>query len=291
MKIVADGFEFQFTDALDAFVFDEKDAGKRTFHGAPMKAVDIVAEFKTEYVYVEVKEYPERPDEETPRRDFKILAELCAKLERENSLIRTNHEPVKSTTEAKARDMEAHSGTESFLSYTRKKALPVLSAAQSWDALHRGLAEAGISLRLRGNGLVMVEHTDTIAIKASTVARDFSKAKLEKRLGAFVPYDASRTTSRTSTLSIEKPLSTYQKSPISGMNSLYQQYRQANETAKQERKTKLANLWEQQKQAMQRIAGTAKLNLLRAASYHLKRTLRLQARNTANAAIASGDGG
>ena len=58
MKVVAaDGFEFQFTDALDAFVFDEKDRSKPTFHGAPMKGVDIVAEFEEAYVYVELKDY------------------------------------------------------------------------------------------------------------------------------------------------------------------------------------------------------------------------------------------
>ena len=33
MKIVeADGFEFRFEDALDAFVFDETDSTKPTFH-------------------------------------------------------------------------------------------------------------------------------------------------------------------------------------------------------------------------------------------------------------------
>ncbi|MBV6446596.1 hypothetical protein [Nitrosomonas sp.] len=58
MKVVeADGFEFQFTDALDAFIFDEKDSTKPTFHGAPMKGVDIVAEFTHAYVYVELKDY------------------------------------------------------------------------------------------------------------------------------------------------------------------------------------------------------------------------------------------
>ena len=55
MKIVeADGFEFRFEDALDAFVFDETDSTKPTFHGAPMKGVDIVAEFAEAYVYVEL---------------------------------------------------------------------------------------------------------------------------------------------------------------------------------------------------------------------------------------------
>jgi len=58
MKIVvADGFEFRFEDALDAFVFDETDSTKSTFHGAPMKGVDIVAEFEDAYVYVELKDY------------------------------------------------------------------------------------------------------------------------------------------------------------------------------------------------------------------------------------------
>ncbi len=58
MKVViADGFEFRFSDALDAYVFDEKDSAKPTFHGAPMKGVDIVAEFEEAYIYVELKDY------------------------------------------------------------------------------------------------------------------------------------------------------------------------------------------------------------------------------------------
>ena len=58
MKVVkTDGFEFCFTDAIDAFVFDEKDRNKPTFHGGWMKAVDIVAEFENAYVYVELKNY------------------------------------------------------------------------------------------------------------------------------------------------------------------------------------------------------------------------------------------
>lgn len=58
MKIVAtDGFEFSFEDAIDAFVFDETDKQKQTFHGAPMKGVDIVAEFETAYLYIELKNY------------------------------------------------------------------------------------------------------------------------------------------------------------------------------------------------------------------------------------------
>jgi len=58
MKVVeADGYKFSFDEAVDAFVFDETDPSKPTFHGAPMKGVDVVAEFDEAYVYVEIKDY------------------------------------------------------------------------------------------------------------------------------------------------------------------------------------------------------------------------------------------
>lgn len=57
MKIDADGFLFDFTDASDVFVFDEKDKSKPTYHGLPMKAVDIVAEFSDAYLFVEMKDF------------------------------------------------------------------------------------------------------------------------------------------------------------------------------------------------------------------------------------------
>lgn len=56
-QVQTDGFSFTFTDALDAFVFDETDKTKSTFHGLPMKAVDIVAEFAEAYLYIELKDY------------------------------------------------------------------------------------------------------------------------------------------------------------------------------------------------------------------------------------------
>jgi hypothetical protein len=57
MKVCADGFSFDFTDALNAFIFDEKDKTKPTYHGQPMKAVDIIAEFSDAYVFVEMKDF------------------------------------------------------------------------------------------------------------------------------------------------------------------------------------------------------------------------------------------
>ena len=57
MKVEADGFSFDLKGAMNAFVFDEKDPNKPTFHGGGMKAVDIIAEFDDCYLFVEVKDF------------------------------------------------------------------------------------------------------------------------------------------------------------------------------------------------------------------------------------------
>ncbi len=60
MKMVeADGFKFVFNDAIDAFIFDEKDKNKPEFHGLShaMKAVDIIVELEETYLFIEVKNF------------------------------------------------------------------------------------------------------------------------------------------------------------------------------------------------------------------------------------------
>ena len=62
MIVESDGYRFDFTDAIDAFKFDETDPLSPTFHGAPMKAVDIVAELPATYLFIEVKEFDKPSD-------------------------------------------------------------------------------------------------------------------------------------------------------------------------------------------------------------------------------------
>jgi len=59
MIIRADGFEFDFPEALDAFVFDEKDRSQPHYHGLShaMKAVDLVVELPTHTLFVEMKDF------------------------------------------------------------------------------------------------------------------------------------------------------------------------------------------------------------------------------------------
>jgi hypothetical protein len=59
MKIQADGFEFDFPGALEAFVFDEQDKNALHFHGLShaMKAVDLVVEMPNDTLFIEIKDF------------------------------------------------------------------------------------------------------------------------------------------------------------------------------------------------------------------------------------------
>lgn len=86
MRVRADGFEFEFPDALDAFVFDEKDKSHPRFHGLShaMRAVDLVVELPNDTLFIEVKDF-HAPDD----YNFKAAVsddEQCQRRDRVNHL-------------------------------------------------------------------------------------------------------------------------------------------------------------------------------------------------------------
>ena len=119
-----------------------------------------------------------------PYRDYKTLGDICTKLEHEYGLQKTNHVSKKTPSENRADDMERHSGIESLLSWVRSKCKEQLISAGSWEAVHEVMQSHGLQMRERGNGLVIIDQSGQ-AVKASSVAREFSKFKLEERLGQF----------------------------------------------------------------------------------------------------------
>jgi len=57
-RIESGGFVFEFHEVLDAFVFDETDVTKPTYHGATaLKAVDILVENEDNWFFIEVKDF------------------------------------------------------------------------------------------------------------------------------------------------------------------------------------------------------------------------------------------
>lgn len=79
MKVQSDGFEFDFTDAVNAFVFDQKDKTHPHYHGLShaMKAVDLVVELPNDVLFIEIKDF-HAPDD----YDFKRAVDTAQKDER-----------------------------------------------------------------------------------------------------------------------------------------------------------------------------------------------------------------
>lgn len=132
------------------------------------------------------KIHPTRYTIHEPYYGKKTLGALCEKLEQEYGLEKTNHTSKKFLSEGLIADMERHSGVESLVNWIRREGKEKLQAAGSWEAFHRVLSEHGLLLKERGNGFIFTNH-DGITVKASTVAREFSKEKLIHKFGLFKP--------------------------------------------------------------------------------------------------------
>jgi hypothetical protein len=92
----------------------------------------------------------------------------------------------------RAADCEAHHGIDSFARWAREKLRPALKTTEvrSWDDVHDLCGRFGVVVRPHGNGLVFEDVGRAVRVKASFVAREFSKARLCQRLGTFQPATA-----------------------------------------------------------------------------------------------------
>ena len=70
LDLTEERVRMDFPNARALYKFDERDRLSPTFHGAPMKAVDVLAEFPTCQLWIEIKEYtPEEIQEMKAERD------------------------------------------------------------------------------------------------------------------------------------------------------------------------------------------------------------------------------
>lgn len=148
-----------------------------------------VVHHDTDILHVHIainKIHPTRYTMNEPFNVFHKLGQLCDKLENEFGLERTNHKSSKQHGENRAADMEQHADIESLLGWIRRECADQIGAARSWSELHEILRQHGLEIHPRGNGLVITA-ANGINVKASSVHRDFSKNKLEAKVGVFEP--------------------------------------------------------------------------------------------------------
>ncbi|SEO25623.1 Relaxase/Mobilisation nuclease domain-containing protein [Nitrosospira multiformis] len=164
-----------------------------------------------------------------PYCDYKALGTVCERLERVHGLIHTNHEKIAHGARNRALDVEYLAGVESLLGWIQRECLEDLRQAQSWGELHERLRRNGLAFQERGNGLLVSDQEGRM-VKASSIARDLSKAQLEKRFGPFEATDAQLQASRGQkgqVQKVEKVDRAYQPRPVSrdsGTDALYQSY-------------------------------------------------------------------
>ena len=80
-------------------------------------------------------------------------------------------------------DMEHRTGAKSAQRLAIEKAGPAITGASNWDELHQSLASMGMRYVKKGSGAVVF--IGDIAVKASSIDRDASLTRLQKRLGPF----------------------------------------------------------------------------------------------------------
>ena len=123
------------------------------------------------------KVHPEKLTTHEPYLDYKILSKVCRESEDEFNLQKL----VKN--QERSNDMDAQAGIQSLENWIRQECREPLQQAASWEQVNAILAEHGLTLKERGNGMVF--SNGSIHVKASKIDREFSKFKLEKKLGKF----------------------------------------------------------------------------------------------------------
>jgi hypothetical protein len=172
-----------------------------------------------------------------PYRDFWKRDSLCRQLEQKYGLTVDNgrdpesDKPINET----AMSFEAQTGQESLFGYSQRHKPAILAAlenSKSWVDCHRTFMPYGLALKLHGNGLIIQTADGRHSIKASGFDRSISKAKLEKRFGAFTSVSPDLTKS-------DSPAEKYTAAPLHkdpNRDKLYEQFK----TAMAERQAALA---------------------------------------------------
>lgn len=103
----------------------------------------------------------------------------------ENNQIVRNAPRKRQPSSSKAQDFENYTGAKSAQRIAQKRAHEIIENAKSWAELHNGLKEAGLRFEKKGSGAIVF--VGDVAVKASSIDREFSMGKLCKRLGEFQP--------------------------------------------------------------------------------------------------------
>jgi hypothetical protein len=223
-----------------------------------------VVHHDTDHLHMHIainKIHPERLTIHNPHYDYKVIGELCEKLEQKYGLTPDNHETIQRGAQGRASNIEFKAGSESLIGWMQQECLAQIQAATSWTELHQVLKDYGLELRERGNGFVFVS-SNGIGVKASSIDRALSKANLVKRLGDYVGVDDDTTTKKQYSKQYSKQ---YEPRPLRNKidtSKLYAQYTKEQNEAAILGKNQWNKLRDKKNQAIEAVKTKAKLKRL-----------------------------
>ncbi|MBR2209042.1 MAG: relaxase/mobilization nuclease domain-containing protein [Synergistaceae bacterium] len=148
----------------------------------------------------------------------------------------------------KARDIEAHTGSESIERIAKREILPILESADTWKNLHSKLSERGAYLERRGKGAIL--HFCGTILKLSSVSRKCSLTQLEHRLGVYNAPDENLKISEKSFI---------KTSIVSDVKNSLQDYQLEKEKYLESKNSAIKNLRFQQKLERESLHDVQKL--------------------------------
>lgn len=246
-----------------------------------------VVHHDTDNVHVHIavnKIHPQKYTIHEPYLAYRTLARLCDQLENEYALQKDNHHARKCSAENRADDMEHHAGVESLIGWIQRSCKEQLGAATSWAQLHGTLAQHGLQLQARGNGLVIVADDGT-TIKASSVGREFSKPKLELRLGQYLPAVPSQITRQGATKAKR-----YAKLPLASRfdtTVLYSRYQAAQAASRRNQDMEWQRARRHKQRMIESVKARARLQRAALRLAKLPRTAKKLAYHAANHGLRS----
>ena len=178
-----------------------------------------------------------------------------------------------------AQDFERATGEKSAQRIAQERGHSIIKNATSWGELHEKLAAQGLRFEKKGSGAIIF--VGDIAVKASSVDRDFGLSKLCKRLGDFVAAPEPK---------IDTPPPPLPSEPVSAINlEEWRQYQKEKSTARQPAQPNLMEaLKVRQREERQRVLrNLAKhgLHILNIARHFLKLKQRKELQQARQAAL------
>lgn len=196
-----------------------------------------------------------------PYRDYKTRDKMCAALEKKYGLQVDNHKAKKTVSQAKASDMENHSGVESLIRYAQSQVPFLMPHCENWESFHNHLQGVGLKVKEKGAGLVFTTHDDVIGIKASSVGPEYSRKRLEEKFGPFAEQQLSNPISPSQRGQAgAQSQKQYSKQPVYKQKSdeLYNQYKNYKTYVKTHRSSETNSLDEQRRKDIRALRRTAK---------------------------------